>query len=54
MTDTIWTEPCDTAEPPAAPHQRGSRCGWLDLLRQIPDDDIGRIVDVTVALEGVL
>jgi hypothetical protein len=49
VTDT-WTEPCDTAQPPAAP----SRCGWLDLLKQIPDADIGRIEDIHVALEGVL
>jgi len=52
MTDT-WTEPCDTAQPETTP-PAGSRCGWLDLLKQIPDADLGRIEDIHISLEGVL
>jgi hypothetical protein len=57
VTDPTWTEPCDTGQPEpavAVSQARRSRCGFLDLLKQIPDSDLGRIVDIDVTLEGVL
>ncbi|MFD5566611.1 hypothetical protein [Streptomyces cadmiisoli] len=44
-------EPCDTAIPQPAPVLPG---GWMDLLHQIPIDDMQRIENVEIELEGVL